>query len=98
MLKKYTLGFEPWGLALFLLIMIPAVIWAAVPAPNDVLRMPSVTPRIGAIGSAFQALMVAAACFVRNRGCAAFRAVFTGMELTRCKWPAHDGQPPDRDQ
>ncbi len=74
MLKKYTLGFEPWGLALFLLIMIPAAIWAAVPAPNDVLRMPSATPRIGAIGSAFQALMVAAACFVRNRGRAAFRA------------------------
>lgn len=27
-----------------------------------------------------------------------FRAVFTGMALTRCKWPAHDGQPPDREQ
>lgn len=24
-----------------------------------------------------------------------FRAVFTRMELTDCKWPAHDGQEPD---
>ncbi len=24
-----------------------------------------------------------------------FRAVFTGMSLTECKWPAHDGQQPD---
>lgn len=24
-----------------------------------------------------------------------FRAVFTGMELTECKWLAHDGQAPD---
>ena len=24
-----------------------------------------------------------------------FKAVFTNMELTECKWPAHDGQQPD---
>ena len=24
-----------------------------------------------------------------------FRAVFTRMEMTECRWPAHDGQPPD---
>ena len=27
-----------------------------------------------------------------------FRAVFTEMELTECKWMAHDGQAPDEDQ
>ncbi len=26
-----------------------------------------------------------------------FRAVFTHMELSECKWPAHDGQQPDGD-
>ena len=26
-----------------------------------------------------------------------FRAVFTGMEMTECKWLAHDGQAPDED-
>lgn len=25
-----------------------------------------------------------------------FKAVFTHMELTECKWPAHDGQQPDQ--
>ena len=24
-----------------------------------------------------------------------FRAVFTNMELTECRWAAHDGQAPD---
>ena len=26
-----------------------------------------------------------------------FRATFTDMTLTECKWPAHDGQPPDEE-
>lgn len=74
MLKKYTFGFEPWGLALFLLIMIPTTIWSAVPAPNDVLRASSLTPCIDAIGSVFQALMIVAVCLVRNKERDAFRA------------------------
>lgn len=74
MLKKYAFGFEPWGLALFLLIMIPTVIWSAVPAPNDMLRASSLTPRIDAIGSVFQVLMIAAVCLVKNKERAAFRA------------------------
>lgn len=74
MLKKCTFGFEPWGLALFLLVMIPTVIWSAVPVPNDVLRTPSTTPRTDIIGSVFQAVMVAAVCFVRNRERTPFRA------------------------
>ena len=74
MLKKYAFGFEPWGLALFLLIMSPTVIWSAVPAPNDVLRASSLTPRIDAIGSVFQVLMITAVCFVKNKEHAPFRA------------------------
>jgi len=27
-----------------------------------------------------------------------FRAVFTGMEMTECKWLAHDGQAPDTEE
>ncbi len=26
-----------------------------------------------------------------------FRAVFTGMDITPCQWPAHDGQQPDEE-
>lgn len=32
------------------------------------------------------------ACSPEN---SSFRAVFTHMEITECKWPAHDGQQPD---
>lgn len=28
-------------------------------------------------------------------GDSSFRAVFSHMEVTECRWPAHDGQPPD---
>lgn len=36
--KNYQLGFDPWGLALFLTIMLPNFVWFAFPAPNDMLR------------------------------------------------------------
>ena len=32
------------------------------------------------------------ACSPEN---SSFKAVFTDMALTECRWPAHDGQPPD---
>lgn len=63
-LKQYRFGFDPWGLFLFLLVMLPNFIWFAVPAPNDILRADSVTPVMDAIGSVFQVLTVACLCFV----------------------------------
>ena len=53
-LNQYRFGFDPWGLLLFLLVMLPNFIWFAVPAPNDILRADSVTPVVDAIGSVFQ--------------------------------------------
>ena len=35
--KKYKIGFDIWGLIIFIVIMIPNFIWFAVPAPNDIL-------------------------------------------------------------
>ncbi len=58
-LKQYRFGFDPWGLLLFLLVMLPNFIWFAVPAPNDILRADSATPVVDAIGSVFQVLTVA---------------------------------------
>ena len=63
-IKKYRFGFEVSGLVLFLIVMIPNFIWFAVPAPNDILRDPSVTPITDAIGSTFQVLFVGALCFI----------------------------------
>lgn len=64
--KNYKIKFDPFGLILFLIIMIPTFIWAAAPAPNDVLRAESVTPITDAVGSVFQVLMVASLLLLRN--------------------------------
>ena len=63
-LKQYRFGFDPWGLLLFLLVMLPNFIWFAVPASNDILRADSATPVVDAIGSVFQVLTIACLCFV----------------------------------
>ena len=67
MLKKYKMGFDIWGLILFLVIVIPNFIWFAVPAPNDILRVESVTKVADAIGSVSQVLMVFALCVFIHR-------------------------------
>ena len=67
MLKKYKMGFDIWGLVVFLIIMIPNFIWSAVPAPNDILRTESATKVIDAIGSVAQVIMIFALCaFINN--------------------------------
>ena len=66
MLKKYKIGFDIWGLIVFLIIMIPNFIWFAVPAPNDILRTESVTAVIDTIGSICQVLMICALCVFIN--------------------------------
>jgi len=61
------MGFDIWGLALFLVIMLPNFIWFAIPAPDDVLRNLSQTPTIDRIASVFQVVMVAALCVIINQ-------------------------------
>ena len=65
-LKNYGPGFDPRGLALFLLIMLPNFVWFAFPAPDDVLRTESVTLLTDAIAQVFQIIMTAALCAVIN--------------------------------
>lgn len=69
-MKKYKFSFDVWGLAVFLIIMIPNCIWFAVPVPNDVLRAESKTAAVDAIASVCQVLLVAFLCFIvnKNRG------------------------------
>lgn len=66
-MKKYKLGFEVRGLILFLIIMLPNLIWFAVPAPNDILRAESVTETVDLIGSICQVIMIAALCVLINK-------------------------------
>ena len=67
MLKKYKMGFDIWGLVVFLIIMIPNFIWSAVPAPDDILRTESATKVIDTIGSVAQVIMIFTLCvFINN--------------------------------
>lgn len=66
-LKKYTFGFDVWGLLLFIIVMIPNFIWFIVPAPNDILRSDSITEAVDMLASVCQVLMVAALCIFRNK-------------------------------
>lgn len=68
-MKNYKFTFDIWGLAIFMIIMIPNFIWFAVPAPNDILRTESKTAVVDAIGSVCQALFAAAMCFIANKNC-----------------------------
>lgn len=66
-MKKYRLGFDIWGLVIFLIVMIPTFIWSAVSAPNDILRKESITPIIDTIGSVCQVLLAAMLCVLINK-------------------------------
>lgn len=68
-INKYKIGFDMWGLILFLLIMIPNFIWFRIPAPNDILRNESITPVIDTVASVCQIFMVIALCTIINTEC-----------------------------
>lgn len=65
-IKKYKIGFDIWGLFLFLIIMCPNFIWFLVPAPNDILRADSITINIDRIAQIFQIIMFFSLCFFIN--------------------------------
>lgn len=65
--KKYKIGFDLWSLILFLIIMIPNFIWFVVPAPNDILRVDSVTNSLDMIASVCQVIMIITLCFIINK-------------------------------
>ena len=67
MLKKYRLGFDPMGLMVFLLVMLPNFIWFACPAPNDVLRTESITPVWDTIASVCQVAMTGLLCILLHQ-------------------------------
>lgn len=66
MLKKYKIGFDIWALVLFTVIMIPNFIWFAIPAPNDILRVESVTKIPDMIASISQVVMLIVLCVFIN--------------------------------
>lgn len=73
MLKNYKLTFDPWCLILFLIIMIPNLIWFIIPAPNDILRISSTAEVFDILSSIFQVLMLITLCFFKNTKSEAIR-------------------------
>lgn len=65
--KNYLIGFDVWALIVFLAVMIPTIIWALIPAPNDILRTESVTPIIDTVASILQFMALACLCVVINK-------------------------------
>ena len=70
MLRKYKMGFDIWALVLFVVIMIPNFVWFAIPAPNDILRVESVTKMLDMIASISQVAMLIVLCTFINTECA----------------------------
>lgn len=68
-IRKYRVGFDGWGLLLFLAVMAPNIIWFLTPAPTDILRNFSATPGVDRVASVLQVIMVAAVCGLRNDTC-----------------------------
>lgn len=66
MFKNYRLNFDPWCLLLFLLIMVPNLIWLIIPAPNDILRISSTVEILDTIAVIFQVTMLLTLCFFKN--------------------------------
>lgn len=66
-MRNYKIGLSIWGVILFLIIMLPNLIWSAVPAPDDVLRHVSQTGTVDVIASVCQVLFVAALCALVHR-------------------------------
>ncbi len=61
------MGFDIWALVLFVVIMIPNIIWFAIPAPNDILRTESITKIADTIASISQVVMLVALCVFINK-------------------------------
>ena len=65
--KHYRIGFDVWALILFLAVMIPTIIWAFVPAPNDILWTESATPVVDTIAFVLLFLAIACLCVLINK-------------------------------
>lgn len=66
MIKRLRFQFEPWGLGLFLLVMLPNFIWFAVPAPDDILRSGGAETAWDTAASVLQVLLTVSLCVLKN--------------------------------
>lgn len=65
-LKEHKFGFDIFAAVLFLIIMLPNIIWFFVPAPHDILRNQSKTEVLDIFATIFQVLTLATLCAIKN--------------------------------
>lgn len=84
MIKQYKISFNIWALFLFILIMIPNLIWFAVPAPNDVLRADSSTELLDKVASISQVTMILFLCMIVNKQSEKMKTSFLTIAMGIC--------------
>jgi len=65
-IKSYKFGFNVSAVVIFVLIMLPNIIWFFVPAQNDILRNESGTQVLDVFVTVFQIIMIAVLCVIKN--------------------------------
>ena len=65
-MKRYRFGFDPWGLMIFALILLPNILWALLAGEGDLLARPTATPGLDMAVSVCQALTVAGMLCLRR--------------------------------
>jgi len=64
---KNNLKFNTFGLLLFIIVMLPNILWFIFPPQNDILRNESLTPITDTIAGIFQIILVGCLCFVNKK-------------------------------
>lgn len=65
-IKRYEIGFDKWGVILFLAVILPFLVWEMEPIDNDILDLPSITPVLDKFIIAFQIISVGSFLMFRN--------------------------------
>ncbi|MDE6201493.1 MAG: hypothetical protein K2M47_06430 [Clostridiales bacterium] len=65
-LGEHRFGFNISAAVLFLIIMLPNIIWFFVPAPHDILSNASKTEILDIFATVFQVLILATLCAIKN--------------------------------
>ncbi len=66
-LSKFRFGFDFWGLGLFVLLLVPNIVWWCFSPENDVLRQISAPPALDVFAYIFEAVTVAAILIIVRR-------------------------------
>ncbi len=65
-LRDRKITFNISALILFVIIMLPNIVWFIVPSPNDILRAESTTPILDVFATVAQVMTIAALCIIKN--------------------------------